>query len=80
MIKKNNQYNLVLSMGKRRFRSNIMVLVLLGVVAIIIAGFSTPNVPVGIPSLNITTLVMGLTLLLIAAILYLLGRKNQSTI
>ncbi len=66
-------------MVRNRFRNNIIAMTALGVLALVAAGFSFGNVPVGIPSLNYATLFVGVFLLVFSLLLFFIGRASEDT-
>ena len=66
-------------MARNRFRNNIIAMTTLGILALVAAGFSFGNVPVGIPSLNYTMLFVGIFLLVFSLVLLFAGRRSEDT-
>ncbi len=59
-----------------RFRYTIPVLLLLGTLAIVVAGINLPS-PVNNPFSNIPTLVMGLLMIVFAIILSIIAKREK---
>jgi hypothetical protein len=66
-------------MARNRFRNNIIAMTALGVLALVAAGFSFGNVPMGMTSLNYATLFVGIFLLVFSLVLFFVGRVNEGT-
>ncbi len=66
-------------MARNRFRNNIIAMTTLGILAVVAAGFSLGNVPVGIPSLNYATLFVGIFLLAFSLVLFFVGGESKDT-
>lgn len=64
-------------MTRNRFRNNIIAMTALGILALVAAGFSFGNVPVGIPFLNYVMLFVGTFLLTFSIVLFFVGRGNE---